>query len=680
VAPEGTERRLAAILSADVVGYSRLMAEDEDETVRRLTAYRTEVTNLVADHRGRVVDFTGDNFLAEFPTATEAVEAATEIQRVIKARNAAVPAGRAMEFRIGVHLGEVRVEGERIYGDGVNIASRLEALADAGGICISEDVLHQVHRKLVLDFDDLGEQTVKNIPDPVHAYRVREAPSSEGTAPTRRPTVRWGTQVMVMVAVMGIALGIYLWTQPSLSTGPALTAIAVLPFDDMSPGGDQGWLANGMAEELIESLSRIEELQVIARTSAFALRGQDIETIGAKLNVGSVVEGSVRRAGDDLRITAQLIRTVDGTHLWSARYDRQLDDVFAIQTEIAREIAEAVRNELGIEEQWTVHKGQRYVPRDVRAYELLRKGFDISISLTEADLREGIEYFLQALEIDPDYAQAHALLGFDRLWLSGYVSVARDELLSSARVATARALELDDTNGFAHMTLATLSMGAGDFEGAERRLESALEANPGHGGVQASYAFVLAEMGQLEAAVLHARRAADLDPLLAIRHIVLGNIYLLSRNYDAAIESTERALQLSPQQPFGAEILSTAYYLKGNDTEALEVSVRHLPEGLKALETPMRRGFEEGGYQGMMRALNGQLSKLTGRPCAPDPLLSSHSHATAGDADQMYRCLEKAFAQGRSGPGLFLKTHPTWDPYRSDPRFQEMLRRRGLGE
>ncbi len=216
-----TERRLAAILSADVVGYSRLMAEDEDETVRRLTAYRTEITNLVTEHRGRVVDFTGDTFLAEFPTATDAVAAAAEIQRVLKARNAAVPAGRAMEFRIGVHLGEVRVEGDRLYGDGVNIAARLEGLAEPGGICISDDVLHQVQRKLELDFDDLGEQTVKNIPDPVHAYMLREraaeAPTTgaglrracrrarpAGTAALRALRTRW---ISAAASTASVAVG-----------------------------------------------------------------------------------------------------------------------------------------------------------------------------------------------------------------------------------------------------------------------------------------------------------------------------------------------------------------------------------------------------------------------------------------------------------------------------------------
>ncbi len=341
------QRRLAAILSADVVGYSRLMAEDEDATVRQVTAYREQIEVLIREHRGRVVGTPGDNVLAEFTTATDAVEAATEIQRVIRARNAAVPEGRRMEFRIGVHLGEARAEGERLYGDAVNVAARLEAMAEAGGICISDDVLHQVQRKLALEFEDLGEQEVKNIPDPVRVYRVREAAASGvkvAVAPSllARRAVAASVGAAALFAAVVAAYLVFGGRAPT-EAAPPLTSIAVLPFDDMSPGGDQKWLADGMAEELIETLSRIEALRVPARTSAFALKGKDIATVGAELRVGSVVEGSVRRSDDQLRVTAQLIRVSDGSHLWSARYDRKLSDVFEVQTEIARAIAEAIR-------------------------------------------------------------------------------------------------------------------------------------------------------------------------------------------------------------------------------------------------------------------------------------------------------------------------------------------------
>jgi class 3 adenylate cyclase/TolB-like protein len=323
VDPPGVERKLAAILSADVVEYSRLMAEDEVSTVQTLTAYRDVVGMLVHQRRGRVVDSPGDNLLAEFPAALDAVQAAVEIQRVIKARNTAVPPDRKMEFRIGVHLGDVMVEGERIYGDGVNIAARLEGLAEPGGICISGAVQEQVRHKLELAYEDLGEQEVKNIPEPIRAYRIalegEALPSGLGPRPLRRVAVT--TLLVLLVAAVGAAAWRYLAPlereRGVSATGALPTAIAVLPFADMSPGRDQEYFADGMAEELINALSKVPGLRVAARTSAFAFKGKakDIRSIGEQLNVGAIVEGSVRKAGDRVRITAQLIRVAWLPHL-----------------------------------------------------------------------------------------------------------------------------------------------------------------------------------------------------------------------------------------------------------------------------------------------------------------------------------------------------------------------------
>ena len=278
-----TERKLAAILSADVVGYSRLMAEDEAATIRTITVYRNEITALVGEHRGRVVDSPGDELLAEFPTAQDAMKAGVEIQRVIQARNAGLPEGGRMEFRIGIHLGDVTVEGERIYGSGVNIAARLQGLAEPGGVCISDDVLHQVQRKLELE--ELAEQRLKNIPDPVRVFRARPASAAASTVHV-----------------------------PSSSERDA--SVAVLPFVSMSADPDQEFFGDGMAEELINALTRIQGLRVIARTSAFSFKGTqaDIATIGQRLGVAAIVEGSVRRSGDRLRIAAQLVDVADRKH------------------------------------------------------------------------------------------------------------------------------------------------------------------------------------------------------------------------------------------------------------------------------------------------------------------------------------------------------------------------------
>jgi adenylate cyclase len=678
MSPGPTERKLAAILSADVVGYSRLMAEDEAGTIQTLTDYRSLITNLVTDHHGRVVDSPGDNLLAEFPNALDAVQCAVEVQGVLRVRNQSLPEQRRMLFRIGVHLGDITAEGGRVYGDGVNIAARLEGLADPGGTCVSSQVLDQVRRKLELDFDDLGEQPVKNIPDPVHAYRLRERATEAPPQHERRAPRAIVVSIVAALAVVAIALAVYTTItgrSPVRARAP-LTSIAVLPFDDMSPGSDQAWLANGMAEELIEALSRIEALRVMARTSAFALRGQNIETVGKKLKVGSVVEGSVRRSGNELRITAQLIRVADGSHLWSARYDRELADVFATQSEIAREVAEAVRSELGIEDEWVSLIGQRYAPSDFRAYELVRKAADHRASMTEEGIRESTDYALQALEIDPDYAEAHASLGWNHLslWIYGYDR--SDEQKPTARAAANRALELDDTNGTAHQLLAYLSMMEWRFEDAERRLERALEANPEDSGLRVQYAHVLAETGRLEAALVQAQRAAARDPLYANHHQQLGTMYLLARQYEAAIESLERALELNPQAPIAPDLLSSAYHWSGNDAEALEVSVRRLPE---EVEAALRRVYDAGGYEGMVRAAAEALVAQSGRPCTDDPARGAGMYALIGEADQMFACIEETLER-RAAYGLFLKDAPHWDPYRGDPRFTALLRRMGLEE
>ena len=529
--------------------------------------------------------------------------------------------------------------------------------------------------------------------------RLSAAAGPPGSAPARGAVPpatasrrgRWiGLRAAALVLVLALALAAGIWLdwgadradEPAApaAAGPAATSIAVLPFADMSPGGDQGWLANGMAEELIESLSRIPQLRVIARTSAFALRGQEIQEVGARLGVGSVVDGSVRRSGDELRITAQLVRAPDGFRVWSARYDRRLDDVFAIQSEIARHIAEAIRSELGIEDgslYGSLPLG-RYVPRDVRAYELLRKGIEVgTFALTQEALGEGSERYREALRIDPGYADAHAMLGLHDclLWLIGYDP--SEERRASAEASAGRALAVDESNATAHQVLAILDIQKGEFAAAERRLELALETHPQNGGLRMRYAELLAETGRLEAAVAQAQNAAMLDPLAPVRHVELGNIYLLAGDYDAAIGSLEHSLELNPQQLGGGAHLSSALHLAGRDEEALEAVVRNLPESARALEDPLRQGFSVGGYAGMVRALNEQMVAFAGAPCGFDPGLTSHFYAITGEADPMYRCLDQALASGRT-TGLYLKVHPVWGPYRGEPRFQALLRRRGL--
>ena len=311
--PSALERRLTAILSADVHGYSRLMGDDEPATVKTIMAYREVMTACITNHRGRVVDFTGDSLLAEFASVVDAIECAVMLQQDLATRNAELPEERRMQFRVGINLGEVLVEGEQIYGDDVNIAARIQALAEAGGICVSGMVHDQVGAKVVFGFDCLGEHSVKNIAKPVTVYRLNLAPptspASEGAAPVASPSAD-------------------------------VPSIAVLPFENVSADPDQEHFSIGLSEDLITELTNRRGLAVAARSSVFAYKGSavNVQAVGRDLGVRFVLEGSVRKAGERIRVTAQLSDAVSGHHVWAERYDRDLDDVFALQDELVAKI------------------------------------------------------------------------------------------------------------------------------------------------------------------------------------------------------------------------------------------------------------------------------------------------------------------------------------------------------
>jgi len=447
---EGFKRKLTAILSADVVGYSRLMEDNEEATINSLNTYRNSMSTLIQQHRGRVVDMTGDNLMAEFSSVVDAVRCSVETQKEMSERNADLPENRRMLFRIGVNLGDIVEENDRIYGDGVNIAARLEGLAEGGGICISGTTYDQLKNKLELGYEYLGEHSVKNIAAPVRVYKVLMEPEAAGKIiGEKRKTKRWLAFAAAVVILIGFA-GWYLYIQQTRLSEPASVkktafplpekhSIAVLPFDNMSNDPDQEYFGDGISEDLITDLSKIPDLLVISRLSSFTYKGKSvkIQQIAEELGARYVLEGSVRRANNSVRINAQLIDADTGHHLWAERYDGNTSDIFALQDKITRKIAASLAVKL------TVVENDRLAQKEttnMEAYEAYLKGSAIANSLRNdpGKFADSLPWFEKAVKLDPGYSLAYAALA--ETYIFGSSFGIQNKLGISSRLARMRGI------------------------------------------------------------------------------------------------------------------------------------------------------------------------------------------------------------------------------------------------
>ncbi len=475
---ERVKRKISAILSADVVGYSRLMGEDEVSTVRTLETYRKVMSDLIEQFRGRVVDSPGDNLLSEFFSVVDAVQCAVEIHEVIRAKNEELPEDRRMLFRIGVNLGDVIEEGDRIYGDGVNIAARLEGLAEAGGICISGSAHEQIKNKLALGYEYIGEHTVKNIAEPLKVYRIPMGP--KGAFPKegdeKGATLRkWRWTALsatgaVIVIIGALAIWYFSFRQAPVVSDveEAPKTIAVLPFDDLSPEKDQEYFVLGLSEEILNSISKISGLHVTSKTSSFAFKNTDktIKEIAEILGRQYILEGSVRKAGNSLRITTQLIHVADDRHLWSETYDRELKDIFDIQENIAKSVADKLKLTL---EAFSILGGTD----NIGAYEFYLKAKGKG---DEANLSGALELLDEAIVLDPEFALAwaykahmHFLLNLD-----GPASRSIEEADACIRAAQ-KSIELEPNLGDAYISLGWIKMSKNEWLEAEHNYRMALE-------------------------------------------------------------------------------------------------------------------------------------------------------------------------------------------------------------
>ena len=545
------ERKLAAIFSTDVKGYSRLMGDDEEATIRTIKVYREVISGLIEQHHGRVVDSPGDNMLAEFASAVDAVQASVAIQKELAKRNAELEAHRKMEFRIGLNVGDVITDEGRLYGDGVNIAARLEGLAEPGGICISGNVHEQVRNKLALACEYIGEREVKNIATPVSVYKVqlesdgRATPgtSPQSSAPSRvqetRPLGRWSRAALAVVAVLLVGAGLLVYRPVSPPFSPRLPlpdkpSIAVLPFTNMSSAPEQEYFSDGLTDDIITDLSQISGLFVIARNSTFAYKGQAVKVkeVGREFGVRYVLEGSTRKAADRVRVTAQLIETATSHHLWAKNYDRPLSDIFAVQDDIVQQIGAALRVEVLEAEQERV---RRIPTENLNAYDAVLRGQEQYLRQTKEGILQARPLFEQAIALDSQYADAYAWLGFSYINEWGWWNQ-DPQLLERAGELAQQALALDDSLPHAHMLLG----------------------------------YVYQQDKQHEQAIAEAERSLALDPNNADAYYVLAEILTFARRPEEALGLVQQAMRLNPRVPaWYTWVLGMAYNDTGQYAKAI---------------------------------------------------------------------------------------------------------------
>lgn len=518
------DHRLAAVLAADMVGYSRLMEVDERGTLARLRAHRIELIDpAIAKNQGNIIKTTGDGMLVEFQSVTDAARCAIEIQERMRRRNSDVANDRRIDFRIGINLGDIIFEDGDIYGDGVNIAARVEQLAEIGGICVTAAVHDQIDGRVDVAFEDLGEKLLKNISRPVRLYRLVVAPPEQGPGPG-------GAHAVAKAAVV----------KPT---------VAVLPFTNMSGDPEQEFFADGLTEDILTELSRRRELFVISRTSTFVYKGHaaNLREVAQKLGARYMVEGSVRKSGDRLRVSVQLIDTASDAHIWAERYDRKLDDIFSIQDEITSAIVATLPGRLEAAQQDQL---ARLKPSSMAAYECVLAAKVLHHRSTRQDNAEALKLVDRALQLDPDYAHAHAWRGciLGQGWGYGWCED-KDAVFKEVAFELDKAMELDDNDPDVHRILAAIAIVRNDMNRARYHQDRALELNPNYDLVVVQMGELFTWLGRAEEGLEWIRKAMRLNPHHPARFWShLGKAHFVGRQYTQAIEGFMHLSTMDAQQ------------------------------------------------------------------------------------------------------------------------------------
>jgi len=602
MAQEGFKRKLTAILSADVEGYSRLMGEDEATTVKTLKAYREIMATLIQQNRGRVVDSPGDNLLAEFGSVVDALDCAVKIQHELKAKNSEFPEQSRMEFRIGVNLGDVIEDEERIYGDGVNVAARVEGLADGGGICLSGTAYDQIAKKLPLGYEYLGEQTVKNIENPIRVYRVLMDPEAAGKViGEKRPISRhWRWAAVALIIVAG-ALAIWnFYFRPPFEPAsvermayplPDKPSIAVLPFDNMSGDPEQEYLTDGISEEIINALSKTEQLFVIARNSTFVYKGKPVKVkqVAEELGVRYVLEGSVRKSEDQVRITAQLIDATKGHHLWSERYDRDIKDIFALQDEITMKILDSLLIKLTEGEQ------ARAWGKKGRNIDLRFKGLE-ALSLWRKGTKESYTRFGQLgqemVDMAPEDSSGYRVLAWYNWYLARLGQSPKESIAKAFKLAQ-KVLSLDESDADSHALLGSIYLAMRQYEKAIAAGKRSIEFEPNGAMVHGLLGLTLSYAGRPDEGIKYLNQGIRLNPFPAFWYFMhLSRCYILKGQYEDALITIKKAIHRNPDAQGNHLYLAIVYTLSERHEEAgaavkkeLEISPSFSLERVKVLFT-----------------------------------------------------------------------------------------------
>ena len=640
------ERRLAAIMYTDIVGYTSLTQKDEASTLQLLENHRRLLRPHFTSHGGREIKTIGDAFLVEFQSALDAVLCAVAIQQMMHDRK--VARGEPLSLRIGIHVGDVVEIGGDILGDAVNIASRIEPLAEPGGICISSQVYDQVRNKSDLPFDALGQKSLKNVAVPISVYSIR--------MPWERPAA------------------------PEAVAHPT-NRIAVLPFVSMSTDPNDVFFADGMTEEIISTVSGISGLKVISRTSVMHYKTTEktVGEIGRELKVGSVLEGSFRKAGNRIRVTTQLINVADDEHLWAQNYDRNLDDIFAVQSDVAKQVAEALRVKILAPEKERI---ERPPTESTAAYTLYLKGRHLWNMRGLGAVRSAAECFEQAVREDPNFAlgyvgQADCCLIIRNNW--GFDTEAN---LAKAKTTVARALELDPGLAEAHATRGLMLLQEYDTRGAEDELKRAIQLKPSYAMAHMWYYLLLFDEVRWEEAKEQIEKAVEFDPLSPIINSNYGGFYFATGQYGKAMELFERVIALDPSNPGWHGSVGTLYgKLKKFDDMKKEYAIT--AEFLRGTYPLVRLYYEafaaywEDDKETMRRLL--PEIEAHGREAGCDAYTIAVGYFFLGETDRGFEWLEKSYAW-KEGSLLGIKSESAMDSLRDDPRYLDLLKRLGLGQ